>query len=282
MPPLKKWPLYRASLMLGLALALGGCDLFGPADDGRAAFSTPPVDVPPPDGADLPDSVEARYREDAARLALRYLYEQDEEAADEQVELPEPLVTSLYNALARVYAARDLAARDSVVALYRIHTFPSPAMRSLIVAVDSTAGWVEAWRQGRRLTGQRRLDALMERYDLSLDQFYRWPWNHTAVLGTAEPLNLRALARLFDPVPGVALRGAQRLRRRWQRHRGRGGWRGRRGVLANPVQRGLRRLPRRVLRPPLLDLPRRRRRGSPVPRRFGRAAPLAPTAPHLG
>ena len=196
---------FFAPALLMTALALGGCELLGSAGDERATLSTTtPVDVPPPDGLALPDSVEARYREDAARLALRYLYAQDEEAADEQVELPEPLVTSLYNALARVYEARDLPERDSVVTLYEIHTFPNPAMRSLIVAVDSTAGWVEAWRRGQRLTGQRRIDALVERYDLRLEAFYRWSWSHTAVLGTAEPLNLRALARLFDPVPGVA------------------------------------------------------------------------------
>ena len=204
MLPPKKRPPYRACLVLGLALALGGCELLGPADDERAAFSATPVDVPPSEGADVPDSVQARYREDAARLALRYLYEHEETAADEQVELPEPLATSLYNALVRVYAARNLAARDSVVALYRIHTFPNPATRSLIVSVDSsTAEWVEAWRQGQRLTGQPRLDALMERYDLSLEEFHRWPWTDIAVLRTAEPLNLRALARLFNPIPGV-------------------------------------------------------------------------------
>ena len=203
MPLLSKPRLLSIVLLLGLSIPLSGCELLSPTDDEQAALPITPVEVPLSSDTDLPDSVQALYREDAARLALRYLYEHDEEAADEQVELPEPLVTSLYNALVRVHAVRDLPARDSVVALYRIHTFPNPAMRSLIVAVDSTAGWVEAWRQGRRLTGQRRIDALMEQYDLSLEEFHRWSWTDIAVLSTAEPLNLRALAPLFSSVPSV-------------------------------------------------------------------------------
>lgn len=152
--------------------------------------------------SDIPDSVRSWYQEDAARLALRDVHA-IESAKKTLIEIPVNLIKLYYNGSVHVYNATSLAARDSVVEIYIIHTFPHPETHSLIVAVDSTKDWVNAWKNGERLTGNSKIDRLMETYDLQLDRYYRWPWSHSAVLRALTPLNILALAPQFQNIEGV-------------------------------------------------------------------------------
>jgi len=146
--------------------------------------------VPPP-ATDLAADVRARYVEDAARLAARHV---NETGGRQDVSLPPALVSSLYNALARVYQTNH-PARDVVVDKHRIHTFGNPPLRQLMVGVHPDQPWAEAWKRGERLTGNQAVDALMKAHNLTVERGH--------ILRSPEPVNIAALARRFAAIPGI-------------------------------------------------------------------------------
>lgn len=182
-------PYLHVVLVLGLAFGLVACD----ALTSNETLSQ----VTSPDDEALPDSVQERYEEDAAQLAMRFVQEHNPDT--EAVELPDERVQLFYNALVHVYNAEDIAARDEIVG---IHTFPRYSTHRALVAVDSTVGWTQEWRAGNRLTGQTEVDALVEEYDLSVE-YKAWSSQHTAVLHSEAPINTHALSRRFEAVDGV-------------------------------------------------------------------------------
>jgi hypothetical protein len=148
----------------------------------------------------IPDLVKQQYREDAAQLALRWLVEEGAPSHN-GVELPSDLVQTFYNALIQVYQATDVPARNMVVDTYNIHAFPKLNTRELLVSVDPTKAWTQAWRNGKRLTGNAEIDALMKQFDLDLKGYLSG--SNIAVLRTGRPLNTLALAKLLNPIEGV-------------------------------------------------------------------------------
>jgi hypothetical protein len=158
--------------------------------------------LPPAADGEIPDSVLALYREDAARLTARLLPDVTTPTG-RQVELPADLVEQLYTALVAVHNAAALPARDTVVEVYRIHTLHRPATHMLLVHLDSTAWWAAAWRRGERLTGYDPIDGLLLQYDLSLTAYYQWSWGDAGELQSSAPLNIAALAIPFRGIAGV-------------------------------------------------------------------------------
>jgi hypothetical protein len=153
------------------------------------------------DDRTVPDSLAALYRVDAARLALRVVYD-DERPEREEVELPTALVDELYDALALVYNATGLDSRDWVVERFPIHTFPNPEVFELTVGVFPSKEWVGAWQSGQRFTGNTHIDQLLETYDLSLEAYHDRSM-HRANLRAGRPLNVAALAMRFEGIDGV-------------------------------------------------------------------------------
>jgi hypothetical protein len=148
----------------------------------------------------IPDLVKHQYREDATELALRLLV-QEGATSEDSVELPTELIQTIYTALIQVYQATNEPARNAVVDTYNIHTVPRLNTRELLVGVDSTQAWTQAWRNGKRLTGNAEIDALIEQFDLDLKQYLSV--SNLAVLRTGRRLNTPALARLFNGIQGV-------------------------------------------------------------------------------
>lgn len=158
--------------------------------------------ITPGDDSLIPDSIKSLMKEDAAFATLRDVY-LDSAKKESLVILPENLVESYYRGFVHIYNADTLPARDSVIETYKIHAFPNPAAHSIIVAVDSTKDWVDAWKNGQRLTGNQHIDNLMEKYDLKLDRYYHWPTYHAAVLSSEAAINIYALSKMFEPIDGV-------------------------------------------------------------------------------
>jgi hypothetical protein len=184
-----------ATAAIVILAATAACDsVTGP---GESEFPT----LPPVSDAVLPDSIRAAYRDDAIRLALRYV-ESVSAAPITPVEPPAQLVRTLLDGLAHVYRFPH-PARDTVVDVLRIHTFPNPQLYELIVGVDTTFAWVREWRAGNRLTGEPAIDALLQQYRLNVREYYPWLSGHAVVLRSAEPLNMNALARRFSGIAGV-------------------------------------------------------------------------------
>lgn len=184
-----------AVLMALAALATAGCaETIAPNDAGVPVWEMAV--------AQLPGAVREAYTEDAVRLAIRLL-EAEQAPARHDVRPPATLVNTLLGALARVHAFNH-PARDTVVTVHRIHTFPRPATREIMVRVDTAAAWTAAWRAGTAITGNPGVDSMVTRHGLTVRQFHYWTvTGPVAVLRSAEPLNAAALAARFAALPGV-------------------------------------------------------------------------------
>ena len=153
-----------------------------------------------PDDSQVPATLRAEYREDAARLALRDLLYRGYGG----IGIPGEAIQPYYDALVLVHNATSLPARDSVVDTYRIHTFPSPTTRSLMLQLLSTEAWVQRLARRELPTGEPTVDDLLERYALSVGSIYTLSQGDVlATLGPVEPLNIGALAPLFRGITGV-------------------------------------------------------------------------------
>lgn len=155
------------------------------------------------DESGIPDSVRNAYREDASRLALRYLEAVSHPMLD-SVRLPSILVGSLYNALLHLYLRTNLPQRDTIVSIFEIHTFPHPETHRIIIAADSNKPWMKEFRSGKNRTGYLLLDSTMDEFGLSLVRYYAFSWMHYVVLTASDPLNIDALSKVFEQLDGVA------------------------------------------------------------------------------
>ena len=154
------------------------------------------------DDSEISDSIKTLFNEDAARLALRDIQSNSSDK-ENLIIIPAYYVESYYNGLVHIYNANYIPERDVVIDTYKIHTFRYPETHTLIVAVDSTKDWVQEWKNGNRLTGNQKIDELMETYNLQLYHYYSWPILQAAVLFSEEPLNIHALCNKFKPIDGV-------------------------------------------------------------------------------
>jgi hypothetical protein len=161
--------------------------------------------INPLDDSSIDETVRMNYQEDADRLALRIMQNLGGEAAAE-LDIPEELSNTIYQALLHVYISEGFSARDSVIDLYDIHTWPDPEMNRLIVMADSSTLWMQAWNQGLQTTGHTVIDSLMETYGLEVVDYVRGSSKssrHSAVLLSPRRRNIAALAGLFRVIDGI-------------------------------------------------------------------------------
>jgi len=152
------------------------------------------------DDSQVPPDLRAAYREDATRLALRDLLK----GGFTEIAIPNEPVQPYYDALVLVYNATILPARDTVVDVYRIHTFPVPTTRSLLLELFGSEAWVQRLARREVPTGEPTVDALLARYSLSIGSVYTMHDGDVLVtLAPPEPLNVQALAPLFQGITGV-------------------------------------------------------------------------------
>ncbi len=182
---MKTWSSVLAAAVLSI-----GCDV---ATAPRSFRSTI-------DDSQVPESLRAAYREDATRLALRDLLA----SGYTEIPIPSDAGQPYYDALVLVYNATVLPARDTVVDVYSIHTFPWPTTHTLLLELFGNAEWGQRLARRELPTGEPTVDSLMERYSLSLGRAYTMTTGDVlATLGSVEPLNVKALASLFVGITGV-------------------------------------------------------------------------------
>jgi hypothetical protein len=188
-----RWATTSLTLAGVLVVASGCGEPLGPGDGfPRVADSA----------AGLPaGALRLAYEEDAVRLAVRHLIDTGAPQRHDVIP-PAALVASLYNALVHVHAFAH-PARDTVVDVYRIHSFPHPQTRQLMVRVDPAHAWTNAWRVRNAYTGNPAVDTLVSEFELSVHQFHQWSIGDVAVLRSARPLHAAALAARFESIAGV-------------------------------------------------------------------------------
>jgi Secretion system C-terminal sorting domain len=95
-----------------------------------------------PSNCNGPDSIKAKYADDSDRLALFKIYRQNLTYKDSVI-IPKIHSDTIMNAMMAVYNASVFPERDTVVSLLNIHTSPSPSLKFIYVAADSTLPWMQ-------------------------------------------------------------------------------------------------------------------------------------------
>ena len=117
-------------------------------------------------------NIETIYADDADRLALRHVLTNFLPEKD-SVEIPEALSDSVLRALIAVYNATPLAARDTVVSMLDIHTFPLPVMTRFYIAADSSLPWMQALENNIFPTGNTTIDNMLTNFNLAVTSYYQ-------------------------------------------------------------------------------------------------------------
>lgn len=149
---------------------------------------------------DQSEEVKERYYEDAARLALK-LYQLEETGNAPSILIPNNYIARVMDALMAVYNAKQLAARDSVVEHYPVHTFPEPVLNRLLVGLDANYAWTRAWLTGKQETNNFLIDDLITKYNLWISTYD--PTFGYVQLESDNMLNISILARTLSDIPGV-------------------------------------------------------------------------------
>ena len=186
---LKRWAMPGTG---SWAIVVSTCMLIGFGMASGAAAQTPM----------LPDSIEALYRVDASRLALREI-ERSRPLTDASIEIPPEEVRTRLRAFAWLFSTTGLASRDSVVDVFQIHTFPRPVVQELALSLDATEEWVARWTPGAAPSGNGVLDELVRRHGLSLLSDRGTGDYREVVLRSAYAVNVHALAARLAEIPGV-------------------------------------------------------------------------------
>jgi hypothetical protein len=152
---------------------------------------------------DAPDSVLAKYRDDADRMAIEQTFSSGSTWAD-SVNINPELAQMNLGALIAVYNSVSQA-RDSVIDVFDIHKFPSIALSSFIVTADSTLPWVQQLSAGVVPTGDAIVDQLLSNYEVESQDVLSWTTfnNKSIVFQTGTNWNIQAVSATFAALPGV-------------------------------------------------------------------------------
>ncbi len=194
--------LYAFSCLLLGAFLIGACEEISGSSEssGNLADEASTFSIASAGNDKLSEEQQLLYRQDAERLAIRFVNERD----STQTDIPEALIQNLYNGLVQIVNS-DLEKAAEVTQTYQIHAREPGPPRDILVSADSSAAWVDAWRNGMTKTGNPGINSLIERFDFDLAEFRELESvaEVMAVLRADRVLNIFAVARLFAEHPDV-------------------------------------------------------------------------------
>jgi hypothetical protein len=151
-------------------------------------------------------TIDSLYAEDAKRLAINRMYQLNASTANTTFDIDSMIQDTILQALAAVYNATGLAARDSVVNLFDIHSFPDPNMRRLICSFDTTAQtWTQNWLDSTLSTGVSGIDNILINYNFQFENYpvELLPNLFTALFVCSEDYNLQAISDSLESFAGI-------------------------------------------------------------------------------
>lgn len=149
-----------------------------------------------------PDSIKEMYVNDADRLTLRKIFRQELYYKDSIV-IPQSHADTVLNALLAVYNATALAARDTVVTHFNIHSFPEPELKSFYIYANPTNSWMQELEAGNLPTVEPMINSLISRYALSNYYYQSYSFGDYVIFNSDSNYNLLPLLDSFNLVPGV-------------------------------------------------------------------------------
>jgi len=145
-----------------------------------------------------PDSILALYRDDAATMALRRIYDNSYTYVDSAV-LPQESMDTVLNALVAVHNAISLPARDTVVN-FNIRSIKDHAINSYEIKGDTNLAWMQNLLNWTTTSGHSQLDAFNSNYGFYVASIQNSSWNNYAYIRFLAPNDYYNIFQLIEPV----------------------------------------------------------------------------------
>ncbi len=192
-------------VLLLMFLISGSCNVVGNSENSGFLDWQNGENIVPADDELLSSEEQAQYLKDAEKLAVRHINKQD----STQTEIPQGLVDLLYNGLVHI-ALSDQPEAVLVTKEYNVHARMPVNPREIIVYADTTAPWIDAWRNESTETGNTQVDALISEFDFTLVE-YRELANvlptAMATLRSDRAINVYAVGQLFEQLEDIESAG---------------------------------------------------------------------------
>jgi hypothetical protein len=151
------------------------------------------------------DSITAKYKKDADRLALRKILRINSSYKD-STHIPKQWSDTVLNSLIAVYNATALPVRDTIITSFNIHTYPIPDLNNFDVSADSNLSWMQNLHNNNIPSGNNTVDSIMNAFHLQIygyNTFLNYYPYHTVSFASDSNYNITALAKCFVNIPGV-------------------------------------------------------------------------------
>jgi hypothetical protein len=158
-----------------------------------------------PSSCNTPYLLNSIYEPDLKNLALRRLFElQSPDTAT--VKIPEFWIDTIREGMSAIVNAGSLPQRDSIFNLYCVHdNAPNNIFiyKEIMVFVDTSIAWTQAWQNMQTLTGNIVIDNLMTQFGYQIVQFNNFSFGSMALIHTDSLWNINAVINQLEAVQGV-------------------------------------------------------------------------------
>lgn len=158
-----------------------------------------------PSSCEPPVLLETSYDADISNMALRRMYEVQSPDTS-LIAIPQTWKDTILEGMAAILNAVSIPERDSVFNLYCVHDLAPHNLfiyNQLIVFVDTSYAWTQAWQNMQTLTGNPAIDNLLVQYQYQIVQFSHFSFGSMALLESSSLWNIYALIDQIEQVQGV-------------------------------------------------------------------------------
>jgi hypothetical protein len=151
-----------------------------------------------------PDSIVARYWDDACMLSVEHAYKTNSTYKD-SIHLNKTWRDRYLRALIAVYNATAIAQRDSVVNFYSVHKYGASSMSSTYFHADTNLLWMKSLRTGNFPCGHSSLDNLAIAHFVKKVSYWK-PFSGSeayVTLDTDTNLNATAFKNALKQIQGI-------------------------------------------------------------------------------
>ena len=150
------------------------------------------------------DSIVAKYKTDADRLAVRDIFATNSNYMYD-IAIDQNRSDRILRALISIYNVANIPERDEVIDSFDVQTYFNPSLTSFSVKADSNELWMQNIKNGIMPTGNAIVDSLSDVYNLSVFNYYDWSFSssHSVTFKSDDNLNLKPLTLMFLDVSGV-------------------------------------------------------------------------------
>ena len=157
------------------------------------------------DESNINEETKARYREDAEKLAIRFVNNDN----PDRTRIPRIMIQSFYNGMIHIFNSNNPKAREATRE-FSVHARTPSSSREIIVSADTTLPWIDSWRNGETFTGNTEVDELINKFAFTLIDYQEFPNTlptASATLSSNDAINVYAVSALFEQIDDITTAG---------------------------------------------------------------------------